>query len=97
MSGGSYNYLCNAYADDIMSRVETMREMAGRLDDVCPKAAGKTREILAIYRELDQRIDELRDIWKAVEWRDSCDWGEDQLAEAAAEYEARAEGKERQT
>jgi hypothetical protein len=90
MSGGSYNYLCDAQADDVMSRVETLREMAERLDGVCPEAAAKTREILAIYVELDQRVDGLREIWKAVEWRDSCDWGDDQLAEAVTKYKTLA-------
>lgn len=94
MSGGSYNYLCAAEPADVLARLETVREMAARLDEVCPEAARETRAIEAVYAELEQRVERLRDIWKAAEWCDSADWGEDQLQEAVSEY-LFAEGERR--
>lgn len=86
MSGGSYAYLCDADPTDVLGRMPRLRDMADRLDGLCPAAAEKTRAIMALYDELDQRIDELKGIWKAVEWRDSSDWSEEQPMEAVAKY-----------
>ncbi|WP_345150812.1 hypothetical protein, partial [Nonomuraea rubra] len=46
-------------------------------------AARETEELLVMLRQWqirsEVRIARLRSVWKAVEWWDSCDWGEDQV------------------
>jgi len=90
VSGGSYNYLCHADADDILRMHSSLRSMADRLDELCPEAAAETRAIFdgpgSLYAELEARIARLKGLWKAVEWRDSCDWSEDQLTAAVEEF-----------
>lgn len=90
MSGGSYNYLCFKDADDILGRIQDLRDMANRLDGLCPEAAAETRAIFdgprSLYAELEKRIERLGPLWKAVEWRDSSDWGQDQLDQAIADF-----------
>jgi hypothetical protein len=90
MSGGSYNYLCWADLGDIGSKQADLEAMAARLDGINPDshAATDTREVLAILAALDFAIRRLSDVWKAVEWRDSYDYADDQMMEAITEYEA---------
>lgn len=102
MSGGSYNYLTTA-ADvygigGLLQRQEDLRNMAHRLDGVCPEAAAETRlfveggtveqQAASIFHGIDAHLARLQPLWKAVEWRDSNDWGEDRLLEAIAAYRA---------
>lgn len=103
MSGGSYNYLDSA-ADvhgigGLLQRQDDLRNMAHRLDGLCPEAAAETRlfveggtveqQAASIFHGIDTRLKRLEPLWHAVEWRDSGDWGEDQLAQAIADYRAR--------
>lgn len=91
MSGGSYDYLCDAAGDveDLGRKVFRLREMAARLDgiDADGHAACDTREVLAIIAALEHASKRLREVWRAVEWWDSCDIGEDQAMKALVEYE----------
>jgi hypothetical protein len=83
VSGGSHNYL---YSADLSwnSRNDDLEAMAARLEELgVPDAAEQTRALLA--PELPQSSP-LRDLWHAVEWTDSGDWGDDQLAEAVASW-----------
>lgn len=90
MSGGSYNYLCYATLSDRQGDLEAM---FGRLNELAnehagePSGIGYRRAARATKRILDtlEVPDGLSRIWKAVEWRDSCDWGEDQMDEEAVE------------
>lgn len=93
MSGGSYDYLC--YDDDLATLAENrtrLEEMAERLEGL-PWArvpAEQTRRLVYALDILDSRIrnaTELRDVWHAVEWWDSCDYGEYQVREAVRKYE----------
>lgn len=91
MSGGSYNYLCYADASDIGSKLSDLDQMAARLEQIDPGgcAAADTREVQALIGALDRAIGRLSDVWRAVEWRDSCDWGDDQMLAEIGEYERR--------
>lgn len=89
MSGGSYNYL--AYAvdlEDLLSKRADLEAMADRLEGMSEiefpgsEAAGRmTRELLLKIKlwEAHASITAslLSDVWKSVEWWDSCDWGPD--------------------
>ena len=92
MSGGSYDYLCFRDEGDIFSHIGNLRDMAARLDEVCPEAAAETRALFdgprSLMAELEARIKRLTDLWKAVEWRDSSDWTDAQLAQAVEQFRA---------
>jgi hypothetical protein len=87
MSGGSYNYF---YWNLTLSyeRVEGLIDMLARLEDLAPNhpATGATRDLVALLTdegvEHSAKLDSLLELWHAVEWVDSGDWGENQLQEA---------------
>lgn len=85
MSGGSYNYLCHAILSE---HTDNLRRMYDRLRELEQKKAARREESKAYGLAADAtgRIlaaldvpDALSAVWYAVEWRDSCDWGEDQM------------------
>src|SRR5215207_487543 len=93
MSGGSYDYLCyQGDLDELIGRKRTLREMADRLAGLgyAQDAAAETEELLVMLRQWEVRAQvrakRLQDVWKAIEWWDSCDWSEDRVKEALAEY-----------
>ncbi|MFJ9038004.1 hypothetical protein ACIRF8_15595 [Streptomyces sp. NPDC102406] len=93
MSGGSYNYLCRAFdLDDLLGARGSLREMADRLAGLgyAEDAAKETEELLVLLNQwavrAEVRRNRLAPVWKAVEWWDSSDWGEDDVREALAEY-----------
>ncbi len=94
MSGGSYNYLCHADVEELMSKTHDMQEMADRLAGLgyAQDAAKETQDLLLTVREYENRIQAMKErlegVWKAVEWWDSCDSGEDSLKSALDEYRA---------
>jgi hypothetical protein len=89
MSGGSYNYLCGALdLEDLLNKIGDLEAMADRLESLPEKdfpgagAAGKmTRELLVKINLWNSHANVtaalLSDVWKSVEWWDSCDWGPD--------------------
>jgi hypothetical protein len=94
VSGGSYNYLGSVCADlgGLLDQREDLRSMADRLAGLgyAEDAAAETEELLVMLRQWETRagvrVRRLRDVWKAVEWWDSCDWGEKQVHEALKAY-----------
>lgn len=96
MSGGSYSYLCYADSDQIFGRWNDLREMAARLDEVCPEAASETRLFAegpgTLLQAVEAHLERLKPLWKAVEWRDSGDWGDDQMTEAVRAYREQGPG-----
>lgn len=92
MSGGSYNYLCHKEATDLFEAEGDLEGMSSRLAGLgyAKDAARETEELLLILRQVRVRIqaraDRLNRIWRAVEWWDSCDVGEDAVKEALAKY-----------
>lgn len=91
MSGGSYNYLCHkeftghAALDGLESMVDRLSGL-NYADD----AARESAELLMIIRQFETRAevisDRLRGVWRAVEWWDSSDSGEDSVKDALGEY-----------
>jgi hypothetical protein len=77
MSGGSYNYL--------FTRVRSLGEQRSDLERMAlnlealpwaAQAAAATRQCLTLIDEAERLADTLSDVWHAIEWWDSCDWGE---------------------
>lgn len=89
MSGGSYDYLY-FHAPDLGGRRGQLEAMAERLEGLpyAAKAAAATRRILA-----DLGDESLADVWHAVEWWDSADYGEEQVRDAVSKYEASQESR----
>lgn len=92
MSGGSYNYLCRAFdLDDLLDRRGSLREMADRLAGLgyAEDAAKETEELLVLLNQwgvrAEVRRNRLAEVWKAVEWWDSCDSGPDGVRKALDE------------
>lgn len=102
MSGGSYNYLgCISYDDlgELLAKESDLREMADRLAGLgyARDAARETEELLTMLRQwktrAEVRVKRLHGVWHAVEWWDSCDWGEDRVHEALAKYREDGAGR----
>lgn len=95
MSGGSFDYLCYAEGDQLSGRLADIEMMARRLKEMGHAEAA--RDTQAVWEGLCSAIDgaaRLRDVWHAMEWVDSRDWGPHHLEAVAAEYNAarRADG-----
>jgi hypothetical protein len=88
VSGGSFNYLCFIDAEEIGQRLGQLDDMASALEGVCPEAAAATREIADQVRGVQPKIDALKDLWHAVEWWHSSDWGRGQVETVVAKYRA---------
>ncbi len=92
MSGGSFEYLCYKNFSEIVERTDLLQEMADELAKLgyANDAAKETQRLLNDIRKMENRIDvhleSLKEVWKAMEWWKSCDWGEDSLKEALMAY-----------
>lgn len=81
MSGGSYNYLCDSW--DTAEALANIRlaDMATRLEARAPghPVTLETRRLADLAASpLPQSA---LDVWRAVEWVDSCDWSDEDLQE----------------
>jgi len=97
MSGGAYNYLCYKEADgdsdlSIWLHTDEVKRMAHRLMEIADAedAVSETEELLLIMHQammrVRVRIARLHDVWHAVEWRDSMDYGDHQVQDALRRY-----------
>jgi hypothetical protein len=95
VSGGSYNYLGIICYDDLaelLSKESDLEQMADRLAGLgwAEDAARETQELLVQLRQWKVRAEvrtrRLLDVWRAVEWWDSCDWSEAQVRQALEDY-----------
>jgi len=100
MSGGSYDYLCDAFdLDDLMRKKTSLQEMAARLAGLgyATDAATETEELLVMLRQWEirarVRLARLSEVWKAIEWWDSNDWSEDAVRKALAAYRGEPAGQ----
>lgn len=82
MSGGSFGYLAFKDADDLPN--QSLREMAEALRDLGFEDAAQETERY-IRPEPDQA---LKDLWHAVEWYCSGDYGKDRAQAEYQEYQA---------
>lgn len=87
MSGGSYDYLY-LQSDDLSRNRRMIEEMARRLEGLpyASEAATDTRRILTLLADAQALAERLADVWRAVEWWDSGDYGEDDAQDAIAKY-----------
>lgn len=92
MSGGSYEYLQSMELDDFIRTEEQLLRMRDRLSGLgyAEDAALETERLIQMLRQakvrLSVKIERLGPVWKAVEWWDSGDSGEDQVKSALKEY-----------
>lgn len=92
MSGGSFDYLCFAETDALPQRLAQVEEMADALAAYPDGEAASldTHELVAIIRTAERRIEarrrRLADVWKAVEWHHSHDYGPDAVGRALKAY-----------
>lgn len=97
MSGGSYDYLCHKESGELFeySNEANLERMAQRLAGLgyAEDAARETEELLLLVRQsrmrLQVRMERLAGLWRAVEWWDSCDSGEDGVKHALDNYRER--------
>lgn len=88
MSGGSFEYLCNSWdMGELAQKYSSLTEMHKALREYAPDHPA-TAETKKLVRLLNANIPApLRDVWQAMEWWKSCDWSEDELVEALADFE----------
>lgn len=87
MSGGSYNYLF-LHSRGLDCQRGDLEEMGKRLAglDFAQDAAEATRRVLALLDQAEAASQKLAEVWRAVEWWDSGDSGQDQVRESVIEY-----------
>jgi hypothetical protein len=92
MSGGSYDYLFAQESSDLLAHEGNLEAMSARLAGLgyAQDAARETEELLVIIRQvrvrLQVRMDRVKGVWRAIEWWDSADSGEDAVRDALARY-----------
>ena len=86
MSGGSYNYLY-CHVRGLEEQRADIVKMERRLESSGYYAAARsTREVLRMLDAAEGIARSLEDVWHAVEWADSGDYGEDQVQEVVAKF-----------
>ena len=96
MSGGSHDYLCNAFELwDLISKPEGITRLAEMADDLAElgyakDAAIETQRILQKIRAMEVQWQvangRMRGVWKALEWWHSGDRSEECFKEALSKY-----------
>ena len=92
MIGGSYDYLCFKAPDEILGHEETIERMANDLAELgyAADVAAATWDIILATRAFEVRLgaalDRIKPIWRAREWWQSGDTGEDDFKRQLEEY-----------
>lgn len=88
MSGGSYDYLFTRVRPLGEQRTQ-LEEMAVRLEGLpwAAQAAAETRRCLKMIDDAERIAETLTDVWHAIEWWDSGDWGEDGARKVVEAYQ----------
>ena len=93
MSGGSWNYLYSKEIDELMngSSTELLQDMVDRLNSAGFKDVAKDTQRLVEYIKsasirIETLFETLSPVFKAVEWFDSGDWGEETLNNEILKY-----------
>ena len=84
MSGGSFNYLCYKDTEDFFKRTDDLEEMKEILEKHGYKNISKDVNSLISYikdsiRFIDEKREELRPIFKAIEYFESGDIGKEEM------------------
>lgn len=91
MSGGSWNYLYCKDIDEIMTSVEDLQDMSDRLvtlgyTDIAQDTQRLVEYIKSASIRIETLFEALSPAFKAVEWFDSGDWGEETLNNEILKY-----------
>lgn len=93
MSGGSWNYLYSKEIDELMngSSTELLQDMVDRLNSAGFEDVAKDTQRLVEYTKsasirIETLFEALSPVFKAVEWFDSGDWGEETLNNEILKY-----------
>lgn len=88
MSGGSYDYM---YCCDLdVGRVYDIDRMAAALRRRGFHAAADRTQQAAHHLRMARAVQsDLENVWQAVEWRESCDYGEEYVTEAVQRWNER--------
>ena len=99
MSGGSLNYLCYKEPEELFHYIEEMEMVEQEL--ICQGAqdiARDVRRLIEYVKSAENRIsvlsEQLNDIFHAVEWYQSADYGENTLQEHIEKYRMGGEKNE---
>lgn len=99
MSGGSLNYLCYKEPEELFHYIDEMEEveqvLIGRgAEDIAKDVRRLIERIKCAENHIGVLSEQLSDIFHAVEWRLSADYGEDDLMKHIEQYRARNWGWE---
>lgn len=93
MSGGSFNYLCEKDNDELyeFSVLDEMKRMSLKLAELGHGDAANHTALLIMLidnnlKHTQEIKKSLEDVWKAVEWYQSYDYGIEKVDEAMEEY-----------
>ena len=92
MSGGSFNYLCHSWClEDLIPKIGELSRMIDALTEFGATDAAKETEALrldiaAFDVRVSAKLKRLQDVWRAIEWLHSCDWGPEQVEEELRKY-----------
>lgn len=98
MSGGSFDYLASQYSlTELLERTDHIDTMGQTLRNAGhEQAAAATESILADIKAFEEsilaRVEELRGVWKAVEWHASADWGPEAVTEEVEAFNEKQAG-----
>jgi len=93
MSGGSHGYLYGKEASELFSEygIDLLEGMAMSLikhdaDDIAGELLFYRDLIKQVLETVEKMQEKMLDVFKAVEWRDSSDIGENELQEVIEKY-----------
>lgn len=91
MSGGSLNYLCYKEAAELFEHVREMEEVEEFLiERNYQDIAADVRRLIEYVKSAENRIkvlaEQLNDVFHAVEWRLSADYGDDTVKKHLEKY-----------
>lgn len=100
MSGGRYSNLWNADAPHLFENSQHLATIRDRLSELGHNEAAIATGIILLQMEdlcktLEYWMEKKRldEVWKAIEWLDSGDWGLEQVNEAVGEFLAAMQAK----
>ena len=98
MSGGSLNYLCYKEPEELFHYVRELEEVeAEMLRQDAQDIARDVRRLIEYIKSAETRIcvlsEQLNDIFHAVEWYHSADYGEQTLREHIEQYRTGKKGE----
>lgn len=86
MSGGAFGYLF-CHTDDMANHRSDLADMEKRLQSSGYFAAARsTRDVMRSLETTEKMAEALTGVWKAAEWADSGDSGEDAVRKAVEDF-----------